>query len=254
MWTVKQLLKVKKLKNPVLIEGLPGIANVGKIAVDFTVENKKAKKLFELTSNALPHSVFIQENNLVELPKLEIYLFKTKERDILFLAGDVQPINEEGCYTFCEKILDICGKLGVKEIVTLGGIGLGHVPKKPKVYATGNNKNIIVKFKKAGSINTKPYGIIGPIIGVTGLLVGLAGDKKLSAIALLAETFAHPMFLGMQGAREILFILNKMYNLKLDLKNLDKEIKEIEEELMLKTKELAKISKKGKESQLTYIG
>ncbi|MBW3012937.1 PAC2 family protein [Candidatus Woesearchaeota archaeon] len=253
-WTVVQTLKVKKLNKPVLIEGLPGIANVGKIAVDFMIDNKKAKKLYELASYDLPHSVFIQENSLVALPKLEIYLLSTKERDILFLAGDVQPINEYGCYTFCEKILEICQKHGVKEIVTLGGIGLGKVPSKPKVYATANNKNVIAKFKKVGNINTKPYGVIGPVVGVTGLLVGLAAKKKLSAIALLAETFAHPMYLGMQGAREILDILNKMYNLKLDLKNLEKEIKEIEDELMLRTKELTKVAKRGKDRQLTYIG
>ncbi|MBD3259412.1 hypothetical protein GF371_02150 [Candidatus Woesearchaeota archaeon] len=253
-WTAVQTLKIKKLKNPVLIEGLPGIANVGKIAVDFMVDNKKAKKLYEITSYLLPHSVFIQENNLVALPKLEIYLLRLKERDVLFLAGDVQPINEYGCYTFCDKILEICQKHGVKEIVTLGGIGLGKVPTKPKVYATANNKNVLTKFKKAGNINAKPYGVIGPVVGVTGLLVGLAGKKKISTIALLAETFAHPMYLGMQGAREQLIILNKMYDLKLDLKNLEKEIKEIEEELMLKTKEMAKLTKKGKEKQLTYIG
>ena len=37
--------KVPKLNNPVLIEGLPGIGNVGKIAIDFIVEELKAQKL-----------------------------------------------------------------------------------------------------------------------------------------------------------------------------------------------------------------
>ena len=36
----KQENKHGKLKNPILIEGLPGIANVGKIAVDFMIDER----------------------------------------------------------------------------------------------------------------------------------------------------------------------------------------------------------------------
>ena len=46
-WQVTQEAKtIPKLNNPLFIEGLPGIGNVGKIAVDFLVEELKAKKLF----------------------------------------------------------------------------------------------------------------------------------------------------------------------------------------------------------------
>ena len=44
-WQIVQEEKKKvTLRNPLLIEGLPGIANVGKIAVDFLIEEFKAKK------------------------------------------------------------------------------------------------------------------------------------------------------------------------------------------------------------------
>ena len=42
-WKVEYQAKNVKLTKPVFIEGLPGIANVGKIAVDFLVEELKAK-------------------------------------------------------------------------------------------------------------------------------------------------------------------------------------------------------------------
>ena len=56
-WKIKRLGKVK-IKNPILIEGLPGIGNVGKIAVDFIIENLNAKKIFEIYSYSFP-SVFV---------------------------------------------------------------------------------------------------------------------------------------------------------------------------------------------------
>jgi proteasome assembly chaperone (PAC2) family protein len=61
---------------------------------------------------------------------------------------------------------------------------------------------------------------------------------------LLAETFGHPMYLGVKGAREILKVLNKKLNLNIDLNELDKEIKELEKEISKQsTEDIADISK-----------
>ena len=174
------------LTKPILIEGLPGIGNVGKVAVDFMIDELKAVKLFELFSYTFPHSVFVNENNLVELPTIEIYYKKMKKgNDLLLLAGDVQPIDEVSCYEFSEKVLDIMEEFKGAEIVTLGGIGLQSVPKKPKVYCTGNSADIVTNYKKGTELNEKIYGVVGPIVGVSGLLLGLAEKRNIPAIAFL---------------------------------------------------------------------
>ena len=142
-WAVKQFPKsVPKLSKAVLIAGLPGIGNVGKVAVDFMVEELKAEKLYEFFSYSLPHSVFVTEENLVELPSISLFVKKGagKRPDLLFLAGDVQPIDEESCYSFSDAVLDCFIKLGGTQVVTIGGIGLPAVPKKPKVYCTGTSR------------------------------------------------------------------------------------------------------------------
>ena len=41
-------LEKPKLKDPVFIEGLPGVGNVGRIAAGYLVEELKAKKFAEL--------------------------------------------------------------------------------------------------------------------------------------------------------------------------------------------------------------
>jgi proteasome assembly chaperone (PAC2) family protein len=181
---------------------------------------------------------------LIELPRIEIYHKNVKGKDILFLAGDIQPIDEESCYSFTDSVLNICEQLGVKEIITLGGIGLQAIPKKPEIFCTGNSKEIIKKYKKGTGINANLYGIVGPIVGVTGLLLGLSEKRKIPAIALLAETFGHPMYLGVKGAREILKVLNKKIGLNINFKDLDKEIASLEKEMMKKTEEFSNISKR----------
>lgn len=248
-WTVDEYEKIPKLNKPILIEGLPGIGNVGKVVVDFLIDQLKAKKLYEFHSYTFPHSVFVNEDNLVELPRIELYYKKfaskdgKKKQDVLLLAGDVQPIDEVSCYEFCDKVLDIAVGFGCKEIITLGGIGLQDVPKKPKVYCTGNSEKIINKFVKGTTMTNEIYGVVGPIIGVSGLLIGLAERRGMEGVAMLAETFGHPMYLGIKGAREILKIIEKKLTLGVKIKKLDEEIESIEKEVMKTTEELSKVSK-----------
>lgn len=250
-WKKEQVLKkLPKIKNPILIEGLPGIANVGKIAADFLVDELKGKLLYRFFSYSMPNTVFVNENNLVDLPKIEMYYVKGK-RDLLFLIGDVQPIDEVSSYEFSELLLDILIDFGGKEVITLGGIGLPNEPEEINVYCTGNCKDTIKKFKNKTKLKDKLYGVVGPIVGVSGLLLGLGERRDVKAIALLAETLGHPMFLGIKGAKELLKILKKNLDLKVDLTEFNKEIKELEQGLK-KATELQLTQKKVNE--INYIG
>ena len=243
-WKITQFGKLPDLNKPVFIEGLPGIGNVGKVAVDFLIDELKSKKLYEITSYTFPHSVFVNEDNLVELPVVEVFYkqFGGKRPDLLLLGGDVQPIDEVSSYEFSEKVLDIVEKFHGKEVITLGGIGLPDIPKKPRVYCTGNTKKIIERYK-SDLVSNKIYGIVGPIIGVSGLLLGLASRRNMEAISFLAETYGHPMYLGIKGAKEILKVLDNKLKLNLDINKLDREIKDIESEILKKTEQISEVTK-----------
>lgn len=243
-WQIFQYGKIPKLNKPVFIGGLPGIGNVGKVAVDFLIDELEAVKMHEIISYSFPNSVFVNEDNLVELPTVEIFYkkFGGKRSDIILLAGDVQPTDEVSSYELTEHVLDIIEKLGTKDVITIGGIGLSQIPKKPKVYITGNSKKIMARYKN-NAVNDKLYGVVGPIIGVSGLLLGLASKRDMQAIAFLAETYGHPIYLGVKGAREVLEIINGSLKLGISIDKLDKEIKEIEEELIKKTEQFSQVSK-----------
>jgi uncharacterized protein len=266
IWEITQEQKaLPKLNNPILIEGLPGIGNVGKIAVDFLVEELKAKKLYSFFSHSFPNSVFVNEESLVEMPKLEIYYKKfngNSKRDVLFLVGDIQPVDEEGCYSFCEEILKIAKHFKCTEIVTTGGIGLQNPPEKSKVYCTSNDKDLLKSYTKKGmNVKKEIFGVVGPIVGVSGILLGLGKLRKVKGVALLAETFGHPMYLGIKGAKELLKVLENKFKFGINIKKMSKEIIEMEKDLMGKTKEwLAELSgtsragAKAKQKEVSYIG
>ncbi len=254
-YSIKQIKKINP-KSCILIEGLPGIGNVGKIAVDFMIDAFKAEKVYEIYSNSFPHAVFVNEKNLVELPSIEIYHAENNKNNFLLLSGDIQPVDEVSCHKFCNEILLLAKKYKCKEIITLGGIGLSQIPKKPKVYSTANTKKIIKKYSSK-NLSNNIHGVVGPIIGVSGLLVGLAKRQNIPAMALLAETYAHQNYIGIKGAKEILKVLKENLKLKIDISQLDDEIVNIETEILEKTKKISQIqrSKKSTKDNITdYIG
>ena len=174
--------KLPSLHNPILVEGLPGIGNVGKIAVDFLIDEIKAQKLYSFFSHRFPHSVFVNEQNLVEMPKLEMYYKKFngggKRRDLIFLTGDIQPIDEESCYSFCEEVLKILKHFQCSEMVTTGGIGLRTIPERPRVFCTANNAVLLKEYTaKELAVEKQIFGVVGPVVGVSGVLLGL-GKKR----------------------------------------------------------------------------
>ncbi len=257
-WKIIKLGKIPRMNKPIIIEGLPGIGNVGKVSVDFLIEETKAKKIFELTSYSMPSSVFVNENNLVELPTISVYFKKTESgKDILFVGGDAQPIDEGASYSFSEALLDLLKSFNGTDVVTLGGIGLPAIPKTPKVYCTGTSKEFIESYMKGMPIQPTLYGVVGPIMGVSGLLIGLAKRKNMNGVSLLAETFGHPMYLGIRGAREIVSILNKKFSFGINLKELDKEIEALESQAAKNASTMAlqqaARGMKGRKD-MTYIG
>jgi uncharacterized protein len=258
-WKIIKKGTVPKLRKPILIEGLPGIGNVGKVAADFIIEEIKAQKIYELTSDAMPHSVFVNEKSLIELPSIAVYYKKLPKHDLLFIAGDAQPIDERASYSFSETALNILKSFGGNDVITLGGIGLPAIPKKPKVYCTGTSKEAVAHYTKKAAVEPKLYGVVGPIIGISGLLLGLAMRRNINGVSFLAETYGHPMYLGIRGAREIVKVLNDKLSLGINITELDREIKQLEAEteknvqsaeIRQSLKNLAK--KSGQEA--TYIG
>jgi uncharacterized protein (TIGR00162 family) len=242
--------KVPSLKGAVLVEGLPGIGNVARIATDFLIEKLNAKRFMTIYSYSFPNSVFINQDSTVELPKIELYY--SKKPKIVILIGDAQPVDEQDSYVLAEKIVDIVKKLGIKEIITLGGIGLPHEPQKPKVFGATNNKKIIGKFKKHGVIFDGAT-TVGIIIGATGLLLGMAKLKKMNAVALLAQTFGNPAYFGFRASKSILEVLMKYFGIKYSLKDIEKEIHEIEKKKKRKIKKIKSI-KDTRTHGVRYIG
>lgn len=241
-----------KLKNPVLIEGLPGIGNVGKLAVEHLIENIKAKKFAEIYCKDFPPQVFINTDGTVKLVNNEFYYHKAKKKndqDFIFLTGDYQGLSSQGQYELVEKILDIAEELGTKEMYTLGGYGLGHEIDKPKVLCATTEKKHVKTMKKNGAVFKKNEPG-GGIVGASGLLLGLGQLRDIKGTCLMGETPGY--LVDPKSAKAVLKVLMKSTGISVNLSALEKKAKEIEG-IAQQLKEMESMGKE-KTEELKYIG
>ncbi len=250
--TVKFISK-PRLKEPALIEGLPGMGYVGKLAAEHLAEELHAKKFAELYSPHFPHHVAIEPGGVLRLVKNDFYHASSNGKDIIIVVGDAQAVTPEGHHEVVEKILDVAEQFGVKQLFTLGGYATGRYSKtKPKVVGVFSSPELIEEYKKY-DITIERGG--GPIIGASGLLLGRGKLRGMSGLCLLGET--HGMVVDHRSAKVVLEVLNNILGIKVDMTHLEHRAKETERMLERIRKEMelrARRERRREEEEAWYIG
>jgi len=250
---IKQFTEIEP-NNPVLIEGLPGLGLVGKIALRYLIKQLKAKKVAYLYSPHFPYFVLVNKKGNVRLLRGAFYYYKNPNgNDLILFTGDSQSQTIEGQYEIADRILDFSEKNNVKTIATIGGYRM-EPKEKPKVFIAATSKEIIDQAVKAGATLSTSGS---PIVGTAGLILGLAKFKKIGAICLLGETRGYlpdPL-----AAKSVLEVLKSTFNFELDLTGLNEEIARAEtmvtrlQQIEEKRAVQAEQTRKDEDKKTTYI-
>ncbi|MEM3395746.1 MAG: proteasome assembly chaperone family protein [Thermoplasmata archaeon] len=250
---VIKLTKKPKLKNPIFLEGLPGIGSVGKISGEYIKNSLKVVKFGTIISKHFPPQVFLREDGTVRIVDNELFYYKGKERDVVLLVGDYQGLTPEGQYEITDKLLSLLQSFHVKEIYTVGGYGVGRFVEKPRVFGAATKPEIVENLKKYNVIFSREEPG-GGIVGTIGLLVGLCSDYGMDGLCLMGETpgfYDDPV-----AAYSVLSVLVPYLNLDVNLEPL----KKLSEDTLERLKQMPFEPKHGKESplptseDLSYIG
>jgi len=214
--------KVKrKLKDAVLLTGLPGIGLIGQVVGRYLMEELKAEKIAVLLSPHFPHQVFMTKKGALRLIRNSIYLHKGKTRDIVILLGDVQAMSSVGQYEVAGKMLDYCQDLGIKEVITVGGYSTGKFSEDRRIFAVTTSAALQARLKKRGVIFGQAKG---SIVGAAGLLPALAKLRGMDGICLMGET--HGGYVDTASARAIVQLLSKYLGSPVSRKRLDQRVAE----------------------------
>ena len=86
-----------ELEDPVLLEGLPGVGHVGKLAAEHVIEEFDSTLAYRIHSEHLPPQVGIDDDGIADLARLELHVVRA-DRDLLVLVGDHQAQDPVGQY------------------------------------------------------------------------------------------------------------------------------------------------------------
>jgi uncharacterized protein (TIGR00162 family) len=216
------------LRDPILIEGLPGVGNVGKLAADYLRDQLPAKPLATIYSKFFPPQVYVSEEGIIRLVSNDLYYWKapaSAQRDLLILGGDYQGISPEGQYEITERVLGYCSQLGVKEVFTLAGFAQGKVVEKPRVLGAATNPQRVETMTKFGVVFSR-NDPGGGLIGASGLFLGLGRLFGMEGVCLMGETSGY--FVDPRSAEAVLKVLSKVLHVEIDFTALEGKAQEID--------------------------
>lgn len=241
---------VPELNRPVLIEGLPGVGNVGKIAADFICEKMGAKKFATIYSESFPPQVMLDGDCVVHIACNELYYAKdVNGKDIIFLLGNYQGSTPEGQYIICDDLMkDVFLRLDVSYIYTLGGYGTGQMVEVPRVLGAVSDIALKQELEEHGVIFSPGEPAAG-IVGASALLVAFGQMYDIPAACLMGETSGY--FVDHKSGIALIKVLESILGVEYDKSELEAKSQQIDE-LTAKVKEMEAGQKPPQD--LGYIG
>jgi len=244
-----------EFNDPLVIEGFPGLGYVGRITVDYIVEKLNAVEFARLYTPYFPQHVIVDEHGEVRLLKASFYYWSEPDsrRSIILVVGDSQAQTIEGQYRLASTILGFTRKLGARRVVCIGGYE-AYVSDKPRLYVAGTDLDII---REATSIGVEVGRIGSPIVGLAGVILGIAKFYDMKGIAILVETPGY--YPDIVAAKEAIIFVSEYIGVNIDVGDLEKyadkfsqtlrSLEEVAEEL----KHLSESVRLADRGRLTYI-
>lgn len=210
-------LKRPRLKKPVLVAALPGIAHIGKLAVEFLIRELRAEKFAELYSEHFPEWV-VREGGLVKTLKVDFYHCRPNgsKRDLILATADAQASSSKGQYELSNEILDFATDNGANTVITMAAYVISPDESRNRVVGVASDTKM-AKLLAKHNIELLNNGMI---VGMNGLLVAMAAVRDLEGFCLLGTTSGG--ILDAQATKAVLEALANILGFKLNVGNLDK--------------------------------
>lgn len=182
-----------ELDSPLLVEGLPGIGLVGKIAADHLVETLDMKPYASVHCDGLPRvAVYGAENGSVRAP---VRIYADPGNDLLVLQSDV-PVSSSGAQEFATCVTSWMDRRDVTPIFQSGRPTENNTDPSMVGIATGDGEALL-DDADVGRPDDQ-----GAVSGPTGAMLYEAGRSGLDGVGLIVD--ADPQFPDPAAARRLL--------------------------------------------------
>ena len=238
------------LDDPVLVEGLPGVGHVGKLAAEHLLEEIDSEPVERVHSTHFPPQVSVDEGR-TELAGAEFHAVRPEDgRDILVLTGDHQAQDNTGHYGLTDTFLDVADDYGVERVFALGGVPTGELIEEYSVLGAATTDEVVDDLEDVG-VEFREDEPAGGIVGVSGLLLGLGERRGFEAACLMGETSGY--LVDPKSAQAVLEVLQEVVDFEVDYASLEERADEMEE-VVRKIQEMDQGTPTPSDEDLRYIG
>jgi hypothetical protein len=245
-----EVLAEPTLSEPVLVEGLPGVGHVGKLAAEHLLEEFDSEPIRRIYSRHFPPQVSVEDGRS-QLASAEFHAVTTDDgHELLVLTGDHQAQDNAGHYGLTDTFLDVADEVGVERCYALGGVPTGELIEEYDVIGAATSDDVIDELEEVG-VEFREDQPAGGIVGVSGLLLGLGERRDFDAACLMGETSGY--LVDPKSAQAVLEVLQDVIGFDVDFSSLEERADEMEE-VVRKIQEMEQGAAAQAEEDLRYIG
>ena len=222
--------------------GFPDVGLVGVLASSYLISELNLAEMAYVDSDILPPIVVLHKG----LPHAPMRIFG-KDNLLVTIAETAIPAN--GVQHLMRSYIDWVESKKIKLIVPIGGIPAQNRQdlEKPEVFGTASNVDMINLLNEKGiKVLTEGY-----MVGPQALIMRYCSERKISAIALLAQSFYN--YPDPEAAAAALKQLSNIIDIKVDISKLIEKGEEIRlraKDMMKRTQQEMGKMKKEQESDL----
>lgn len=213
------------LRNPVFIEGLPGVGNIGKLAADLMSEQLGAVRFACIYSDDLPPQVILDEDCIGDAARCELWYADIGDRDVVFLLGDFQGTTPAGQYNLSEYIFRLILPYDPSMILTLGGYGTGQLTTTPRVLGAVTHPEMKPALESAG-VGFYPGEPQGGIVGAAAMFLAFGRMYGIDSACIMGETSGY--IVDYRSARNVVNAVCALLGINVDTSSFQEQIDGIE--------------------------
>lgn len=181
------------LNAPTMIEGLPGVGLVGKIATDHVIDQFDMDYYAGVRCDGIPDLGVYHDGSREVLPPVRLYV--DEERDLLALRSDV-PVSSEAATEFADCVTSWLADEGATPLY-VSGLPAEKDGEVPSLYAVATGD----AGPRLDEADLDPPAETGAVSGPTGALLARASETDLDGAGLVVES--DPQFPDPEAARVV---------------------------------------------------
>ncbi len=236
-----------KLNDPILIAAWPGMGHVALTACYYLI----AKLGLEFRAEYATSDLFDVDHVAIEAglvqpfryPRNQFFVWNNPDEgsDLIVFIGEAQP--PQGQYNFCRKLIDYVQDEGISKIFTFAAMATNAgLEDDSRVIGVATDTDTLQQ------LIAQEIGVLqsGSITGMNGILLGVAGERKIPGGCLLGEMPATLVNVPFPKASlAVLEAFGKLVGIEVDLSELRLEVDRMDQHLSEAMKQFRRLEQQG---------